>query len=130
VITTKYGVYVPGITKPIGIFVEAILAEMCLIDQGMDTVGGVEVRLIRHAIVVGDRVASLKDFAGVPAGTRGVVIEDYGTGVNVAWDLPDRPYPGDLSPREVATLFAIDARCPLRDGFDKETELMFLMVVG
>jgi len=43
----------------------------------------------------------------------------------VAWDLPDRPLP-DMTPAEISEMFAINPKCPLRDGFDKETELDFL----
>jgi hypothetical protein len=78
---------------------------------------------------IGARVRSLRDFANVPEGTEGIVVEDYGTGVTVAWDLPSRPYPKHLTPEAVGKLWAIDPGCPLRDGFDKETELRFLEVV-
>jgi hypothetical protein len=53
---------------------------------------------------VGTRVRALVKFFRVPAGSEGVIDEDYGTGVMVAWDLPHK----------------------IRDGFDKETELHFL----
>ena len=57
---------------------------------------------------VGIRVKSLVDFTGVPAGTGGVIDEDYGSGVMVKWDLR-----GEY----------------LRDGFDKYSELSLLEVV-
>jgi len=78
---------------------------------------------------IGTRVKSLRDFAGVPKGTEGVIDEDYGTGVMVAWDLPDKPLPkgyrqydGLPIPKEYRQY---DGGI-LRDGFDKETELKFL----
>lgn len=45
----------------------------------------------RNEAKVGTRVKTLTDFSGVPAGTEGVIDEDYFTGVMVAWDLPDSP---------------------------------------
>lgn len=57
--------------------------------------------------VVGTRVRSNIDFACVPAGTPGIITEDYGTGVMVEWQMESN--------------FK-----PLSDGFDKETELHFL----
>lgn len=77
---------------------------------------------------VGDRVRSLRDFVKVPKGTEGVVIEDYGSGITVAWDLPDHPLP-DLPEEEIAAMFAVNHRCPIRDGFDKMTELHFLEII-
>lgn len=75
--------------------------------------------------VVGTRVVSLHDFCGVPAGTQGVIDEDYGTGVMVAWDLPGRPLPvGYLVYDGVPAVRS----GLLRDGFDKETELEFLAI--
>lgn len=73
-----------------------------------------------------NKVKSLEDFPGVPAGTLGYVIDDYGTGITVAWDLPDRPYPHDLAEPDIANLPAIHPKCPLRDGFDKKSELHLL----
>jgi len=73
--------------------------------------------------IVGIRVKSLRDFSGVPKGTEGVIDEDYGDGVMVAWDLPNRPLPKmyrqyDGKPTIISGL--------LRDGFDKKSELHFL----
>lgn len=59
---------------------------------------------------VGTRVRSNVEFSGVPAFTEGVIVENYGTGIMVEWDLPDK-----------------QAK-PLRDGFDKKKELQFLDV--
>lgn len=47
----------------------------------------------RTDALVGARVRSLRDFSGVDEGTEGVIDEDYGSGVVVAWDLEDRPLP-------------------------------------
>lgn len=74
---------------------------------------------------VGTRVRSRRRFVDVPAGTEGVVVEDYGTGFTVAWSLPDKPLP-DVSPEEIGQMMAVDPRCPLRDGFDKLTEIPML----
>lgn len=75
--------------------------------------------------VVGRKVRSLCDFPSVPMDTVGLIVEDYGTGITVAWDLSDRPLPA-MTPAEIAEMYAINPKCPLRDGFDKETELDFL----
>ncbi len=79
---------------------------------------------------IGTKVRSLRDFSGVPKGTIGIIDEDYGRGVMVAWDKPERPLPQGW--RE----FSRDAfhkasmierqKWPLRDGFNKETDLQFL----
>lgn len=58
---------------------------------------------------VGTHVKTNVDFADVPTGTIGVIVEDYGTGVTVQWALP-----------------AEGSGWPLRDGFDKKTELQYL----
>ncbi len=75
---------------------------------------------------IGTRIRSLRDFAGVPKGTEGVIDEDYGSGVMIAWDLPDRPLPANYSAWDGRPAIAPGA--PLRDGFDKEFELGFLEV--
>lgn len=74
---------------------------------------------------VGTRVRSLVPFSGVPQGTEGIIDEDYGEGVMVAWNLPDGPLPPgyriyDGRPAVVSGI--------LRDGFHKDTELRFLEV--
>ena len=56
---------------------------------------------------VGARVRSNVEFSCVPTGSPGRIVEDYGTGVMVEWDLPSNYK-------------------PLTDGFDKETELKYL----
>jgi len=81
-----------------------------------------EVMKIDEAIV-GTRVKTLVNFSGVPKGTEGVIDQDYGKGIMVAWDLPDRPLPEgycqfDGRPSVVTGI--------LRDGFDKKSELHFL----
>ena len=77
---------------------------------------------------IGQEVSSTVAFVDVPRGTRGVIVEDYGSGFMVAWDLPDRPYPHWKSPEEVGAMMALEKHCPLRDGFDKELELGCLVV--
>ena len=74
---------------------------------------------------IGTQVKTKVGFSGVPKGTKGLIVEDYGTGLTVAWDLPDRPLPQN-TPEEIAKMYAVNPQCPLRDGFDKETELHFL----
>lgn len=75
---------------------------------------------------VGARVRSKIEFAGVPKGTEGVVIKDYGSGIIIAWDAERAPYPKGKTPQQVANMAAVDPRCPFRDGFDKATELKLL----
>ena len=75
-------------------------------------------------IELGIWVICLADFVDVPEGTKGMIVEDYGSGITVAWDKPDRPI-GKMSPRQIAAMPAVDPRCPLRDGFSNE-ELEFL----
>lgn len=73
---------------------------------------------------VGTKVKSNMAFAGVPKYTEGIIDEDYGSGVMVAWDLIDRPLPSNY--KKYNGLPAIAPGQPLRDGFDKESELEFL----
>jgi len=78
---------------------------------------------------VGDRVRNNRDFLGVPRGSEGVIDEDYGSGVTVAWDLPDRPLPKDWHfDQNNPTTWANNPENPLRDGFSVE-ELWFLDLV-
>lgn len=72
---------------------------------------------------VGTRVKSVVDFAGIPAGTQGVIDEDYGSGVMVAWDLPDYPLQPGYRAHDGKPAFATGI---LRDGFNKTDELHFL----
>lgn len=76
--------------------------------------------------VVGTRVVSLVPFSGVPAGTEGVIDHDYGSGVMVAWDLPDQPLPEGYSRWDGKPAFQSGL---LRDGFGKD-ELHFLGLAG
>lgn len=79
---------------------------------------------------IGRWVKTNQTWPNVPEGTEGVIVEDYGSGVTVAWDLPDRPLPDDITLEEIAAMPAINPKCPLRDGFNKEDELQFLEVVS
>lgn len=72
---------------------------------------------------VGTRIRSLREFSGVPRHTEGVIDLDYGSGIMVAWDLPDRPLAPDYQCYDGKPAVATGI---LRDGFDKETELDFL----
>lgn len=77
----------------------------------------------RNEALIGTRVRSLRDFSGVPKGTEGVIDEDYGSGVMVAWDLPNRPLPQgwkEFNRGEFQKVMgsAIERnKWPLRDGF-------------
>ena len=73
---------------------------------------------------VGDKVKSLRQFVGISVGDVGTVIEDYGTGIMIAWE----PLPRDVALNELVTMYAIDPRCPQRDGFGDE-ELNMLEVI-
>jgi hypothetical protein len=77
-------------------------------------------------VKVGTRVKSNREFSNVPLGTEGIIDEDYGSGVMVAWDLPDHPLPYGY--RQWDGMPAIASRI-LRDGFDKQKELKLLDVV-
>lgn len=76
---------------------------------------------------IGTRVRTLVPFSGVPKGTEGIIDEDYGTGLTVAWDLPDQPLPAGY--RQYDGRSAIQSRL-LRDGFDKAGELHVLEIVS
>lgn len=80
-------------------------------------------------IVIGKRVKSIGELCGVPAGTEGVIIDDYVSGFTVAWDMPSKPFSVDMTPEEVAKMYAINPDCPLRDGFNKATEMHMLEAV-
>jgi hypothetical protein len=80
---------------------------------------------MRSEYYVGARVRSLRDFVGVPKGTEGVIDEDYGDGMMVAWDLPDKPLPPGYQKHDGRP--AVATRI-LRDGFGNE-ELGWLEVV-
>ena len=82
--------------------------------------------MTRDQATVGTRIRSLANFSGVPLGTEGVVDEDYGTGVTIAWNLPDQPLPEGYRAWDGRSAISSGI---LRDGFDKETELHFLQVV-
>jgi len=79
---------------------------------------------------VGSRVKSLRNFAGVKAGSTGTIDEDYGTGFMVCWDPPiSRNVTLQQCQEPVDTTdwtHKAAVKGFLRDGFDKETELQFL----
>lgn len=75
---------------------------------------------------VGVRVWTLWRWAGIPKGMEGVIDEDYGSGVTVAWDLPNRPLPHGW---RFEGQWAGETGVPLRDEFHKATELGYLEVV-
>ena len=82
--------------------------------------------MTKDQIKIGQRVKTLRAFYGVPLGTEGVLDEDYGTGIMVAWDLKASPLPAGYSAYDGVP--AIRSRI-LRDGFAKDTELGCLEVV-
>jgi len=94
--------------------------------------------MTKNEAQIGVRVRSLVDFTDVPAGSEGVIDEDYGRGVMVAWDKPNeraaalpvgrREYDGKFKP--YIEWERAGASKILRYGFDKERELEFLEVVG
>ena len=79
--------------------------------------------LTRDEAKVGTRVRALVEVSDVPKGTAGVIDEDYGRGVMVAWDLPGHPLPRGHQAYDGGPAVATGI---LRDGFDKESELHFL----
>jgi hypothetical protein len=78
--------------------------------------------------IVGTRVKALVGFSGVPRGTEGVIDEDYGTGVTVAWDGPPGFAKLPEGYRKYDGKYAIQTGI-LRDGFDKQEELKLLGLV-
>jgi hypothetical protein len=79
--------------------------------------------MTKDEATVGTRVRVLVEVSDVPKGTAGVIDEDYGRGVMVAWDLPGRPLPRGYQAYDGGPAVATGI---LRDGFDKERELHFL----
>lgn len=73
--------------------------------------------------IVGTRIRTLVSFCNVPEGTMGVIDEDYGTGVMIAWNLPEQPLPKGYVAYDGKPAVASGI---LRDGFDKKTELYYL----
>ena len=78
-----------------------------------------------NGAIIGTRVRSLQDFAGVPKGTEGVIDENYDGGFMVAWDLSDGPLPKGYSNHDGRPAFASRI---LRDGFSYD-EAEFLEIV-
>ena len=78
---------------------------------------------------IGDRVQTIRAFSGVAKFTEGMIVEDYGSGMTIAWDLPNQPIPKGMQPKQIAKMWAGNPLCPLRDGFDKETELCMLVKI-
>lgn len=74
---------------------------------------------------LGCRVKTKVDFSGVPAGTEGVIDEEYSGGIMVAWDLPNRPLPRCYRVYDGKPAFASGI---LRDGFSAD-ELKYLELV-
>ena len=81
---------------------------------------------VRHE--VGQWVQTLQEFSGVPKFTEGLIVEDYGSGVTVAWDRPGSKIPTDLTCAEISKLPNRPGN-PLRDGFDKKKELPLLAII-
>ncbi len=85
--------------------------------------------MTENDIEIGLRVKSNTTFVSIPEGTEGVLIEDYGSGITIAWDKEDRPYPKELSCDHISKMYAIHPLCPHRDGFDKDNELQYLDII-
>lgn len=85
--------------------------------------------MLESQIKIGQRVKTTRGFYELEEGSEGIIIEDYGRGIMVAWDLPHRPYPRNRTPEEMSKMMAIHPDCPLRDGFDKDKELEYLEIV-
>lgn len=79
--------------------------------------------------VVGTRVRAYIAFSGVPKHTEGVIDEDYGSGVTVAWDLPHCPLPDGYLRFDARRVHPPRGHTLLRDGFNKEHELHLLDLV-
>jgi len=77
-------------------------------------------------IQIGKRVRIMVDSSGVRKGTEGVIDEDYGIGIMVAWDVPDCPLPEGYSAYDEKFAFLIGMK---RNAFEKATGLDFLEVV-
>jgi len=77
---------------------------------------------------LGTKVETLIEFASLPIGSVGYIVEDYGSGIWIAWDLPSKPYPKHKTPEEIRDMAALDPECPLRDGFDKKYDLDYLKI--
>ena len=76
---------------------------------------------------LGTRVKALRDFSGVPQGTEGVIDQDCGCGVMVAWDLPGRPLPPGYAVFDGQ--LTVSTRI-LRDGFNKANEFWYIETVS
>jgi hypothetical protein len=76
---------------------------------------------------IGTRVRTNTGFADMPIGTEGIIDEDYGTGIMVAWDLPGNPLPKHYVKYDGQYSFVTGI---VRDGFDKKEELHQLEMVG
>lgn len=74
-------------------------------------------------IRIGQWVTNNVAFSNVPIYSRGIIDFDYGTGVEVVWDLEDWKIPENYMSMSVTERKKIRL---LRDGFDKETELQYL----
>lgn len=86
-------------------------------------ISGVTMPLDEKTALVGAKVFSLREFSHVPQGSFGVIDEDYGSGVMVAWDVPQGILPKGYSKYDGKPAVQTGIT---RDGFDKKTELHFL----
>ena len=81
-------------------------------------------RVDEKQCTLGEKVMVLSDFTGVPAGTKGVVVEIYDEGVMVAWEKD-----GKTCDEIKAALDAGEMVCNARgffcDGFSRD-ELEYL----
>lgn len=84
--------------------------------------------MTEEEIKIGIRVKNNIPFFGIPKATQGVIDEDYGSGIMVAWDGPagHAPLPEGYSCYDGKPTIRTKL---LRDGFDKNSELHFLDLV-
>ena len=80
--------------------------------------------MTKKEIKIGSKVKSLTHFVNINIEQEGIIVEDYGTGILIAW----KPLPINKTPQEIAKMFAVNPECPDRDGFGYD-ELKYLEVI-
>lgn len=76
--------------------------------------------------MIGTRVKALVATLDVPYGTEGLIDEDTGISIRVAWDAPDRPLPSGYVAYAAQPEIGNNL---LREEFLKNRELIYLTVV-
>ncbi len=86
--------------------------------------------MIERAAGIGVQVRSTRNFPDIAKGTLGVIFEDYGTGIQVSWQLGTCIQRAkDVPPIGIASC-KVCGEHHVRDGFDKRTELEYLEIAG